>query len=285
MLKSDNRIPLSSLISPTSYLRKTHPRFTLIELLVVIAIIAILAGMLLPSLTKAKAYAGDISCLSNIRQVAMSYHGYSDRNDDWIMPELPYASNSRPSAAPRWATIIAWELCGLSEEYTAAPGKLINDGICTPEQFSVLHCPRDTMPIGYSNGPAFHFSSYAPNLFAANEYPGYRNSGNTWMWDRKLSFIRNPSTAMMLLDNSCYAGSSMYFWTENSDYIRKHMATRHGGNFSYSVNTSIQYQEYFSGGGINVAYFDGHAGLQRKEEWLDNGVYTYTRLTQGIRKK
>jgi prepilin-type N-terminal cleavage/methylation domain-containing protein/prepilin-type processing-associated H-X9-DG protein len=74
---------------------RTSPAFTLVELLVVIGIIAIMIGLLMPALTKARQHANMVACRSNLRQIGTSLMTYANNWRGWMYPPELGAGHAR----------------------------------------------------------------------------------------------------------------------------------------------------------------------------------------------
>ena len=121
--------------------------FTLIELLVVIAIIAILAALLLPALTSAKARGQQVACISNFHQLQLAFIVYCSENND----TMPQNNGAGPSSTLGvYSTPGSWVV---GNAQTSADLTNIESGTLyadTPNP-GVYHCPADRSTLYNSN--------------------------------------------------------------------------------------------------------------------------------------
>ncbi len=155
-------------------IRRRDRAFTLIELLVVIAIIAILAGLLLPALSKAKSEAQSIACLNNLRQLQLCWHLYAHDNNDTLPPNnYVYDVNTGGPLllSLSWClgnTRLTCMKMGSPILFSAFPGPapniLMNGGTCRPiatTRVAIFLSPTAMSSIG--NGQCRRFSRTCRN--------------------------------------------------------------------------------------------------------------------------
>ncbi|MDX2147283.1 MAG: type II secretion system protein [Planctomycetota bacterium] len=225
-----------------------RPGFTLIELLVVIAIIAVLLGVLLPALSRAREAGRSTACLSNLRQIFLASRIYADESRGFG-PALgvPYA------ALPNWALVVQ-SSAGFSG---TSPGELYSTR-------SVLVCPTITR----------HYAldmtrTYAANATGRSGQPGDPDNYDQAPVHLRFDLVDFPSTTLAYLDSAAIppapdappptrTASVLDFRIES--HVRQRVGVFHvarPGAASSGANAPNQ-----AAGPFQATRFDGSAGLE-----------------------
>lgn len=204
--------------------------FTLIELLVVVAVIAILAGLLLPALSKAKAQSIQTKCLSNLKQINLAMEMYCADYKDTAP-----SSNSVIINGQQYA--IWWWYKELDKTYAGIKGASSSNDV-------VFQCPMDRgwvmhgypAPLWTYGGPTVSpsepdYSSYVYNGCDNNDGNGY-NMNNV-----KLTEVVHPSRTWLMAE---WPLQWAYSWHFNVYGIQ-----------DISYNNAL----------VNCSFVDGHVGI------------------------
>ncbi|HSH94430.1 MAG TPA: prepilin-type N-terminal cleavage/methylation domain-containing protein [Roseimicrobium sp.] len=249
--------------------------FTLIELLVVIAIIAILAGMLLPALARAKDKAKSITCLNSMRQWGLAQRMYADDNKgmlcrDGMGENGLYPGNitngiqtGHPLDPAAWFNALPRYVSErpLSNYWNSNSTSFASNIVSLPfpgGQGKIFHCPAaqispsDAPSGGGQNG----FFSIVMNIDLKNQTP-------TTRWRYPLGWIGDqlwkPSATVLMLD---------------AFFAPSEKSPRNSFNSVNPAARWVQFAGRHNGGdGGNIAFVDGHAEYWRQYS-VTNGTFS-----------
>jgi prepilin-type N-terminal cleavage/methylation domain-containing protein/prepilin-type processing-associated H-X9-DG protein len=213
--------------------------FTLIELLVVIAIISMLAAMMLPVLSRAKANAQVVPCRNNLRQWGLATHLYTADNSDLLPREgVPNPQDSTGELNP---TNKAWYI-QLPDAIGLTPYRNV------PWRTNVFFNPPSTTWLCPANSRRCNASAKTNNLFHYCLNEGFDGVGAADKVDSKFSSYGKPSAIVWLFDS-------------------KNLPAVGVENF---VHTNLH------GRGANIGFMDGHAEQFKVSAFRDAAGNTVT---------
>jgi prepilin-type N-terminal cleavage/methylation domain-containing protein/prepilin-type processing-associated H-X9-DG protein len=196
-------------------LRRSVKAFTLVELLVVVAVISILAGLLLPVLSKALASAHQVSCASNLKQIGVASQTYADDFRGWIPCALsnPYISSfsGAPGGQP-WNRLLT--------NWSAEQGK----------NYAWLEYAQTIRVFRCSAEPELRSSWGDLEAYGYNRYLGEQPTATGALAPKRFSGLRKPAADIFLADTD-----EGHYIVVGIDLDYRRHSDRHnsGSNFLY----------------------------------------------------